>query len=79
MVGGGVSWASTAYYVSSGLWIAVVLLPFCFCMGATIPVAMLAIRRSFRSESQRSFSFLYLANVLGALVGAMLPLLLIEL
>src|SRR5262245_58085506 len=37
VVGGGVSWASITYYLSSGLWIALVLLPFCFCMGATIP------------------------------------------
>jgi spermidine synthase len=48
-------------------------------MGATIPVAMLAIRNTFREEAQRSFSFLYLANVLGAMAGATLPLLLIEL
>jgi spermidine synthase len=71
--------SSVSYYLASGLWVALTLVPWCACMGATIPVAMLAIRRSFSSESQRSFSFLYLANVLGALVGAMLPLLLIEL
>jgi MFS family permease len=47
-------------------------------MGATIPVAMLAINRSFHKDAHRSFSYLYLANVLGALVGATLPLLLIE-
>src|SRR5258708_35220867 len=47
-------------------------------MGATIPVAMLAIRNSFHREASRSFSFLYLANVLGAVVGAIVPLLLIE-
>ena len=47
-------------------------------MGATIPVAMLAINRSFHRDAHRSFSFLYLANVLGALVGATVPLLLIE-
>ncbi len=47
-------------------------------MVATIPVAMLAIRNSFRRETSRSFSFLYLANVLGAVVGTIVPLLLIE-
>ena len=39
---------------------------------------MLAINRSFHKDAHRSFSFLYLANVLGALVGATVPLLLIE-
>ena len=70
--------ASGAYYLSSGVWIALTLVPWCACMGATIPVAMLAIRNSFQRESQRSFSYLYLANVLGAMAGALVPLLLIE-
>jgi spermidine synthase len=70
--------ASWAYYVASGIWVGLVLVPWCACMGATIPVAMLAIRRGIRHESRRSFSFLYLANVLGAVVGATLPLFLIE-
>ena len=48
-------------------------------MGATIPLGMYAIRRDSRLESSRSFSFLYLANVLGAVAGALVPLLLIEL
>ena len=47
-------------------------------MGATIPVAMLAIKNEFRGDSRRSFSFLYLANVLGAVTGAIGPLFLIE-
>ena len=47
-------------------------------MGATIPLAMLAINKSFQREAHRSFSFLYLANVLGAVAGATVPLLLIE-
>ena len=47
-------------------------------MGATIPFAMLAIRSSYQQEAPRSFSYLYLANVLGATTGATLPLLLIE-
>ena len=58
---------------------AVTLVPWCACMGATIPVAMFAIRSDARYESRRSFSFLYLANVLGAVAGAVLPLLFIEL
>ncbi len=71
--------SSLAYYVASGVWIALTLVPWCACMGATIPVAMLAIRNTFQEEAQRSFSFLYLANVLGSMAGATLPLLLIEL
>ncbi len=69
---------SSAYYLGSGLWIAITLIPWCACMGATIPIAMLAIRDGYSQKSSRSFSYLYLANVLGAVVGAILPLLLIE-
>ena len=47
-------------------------------MGATIPLAMLAIRSDARYEARRSFSFLYLANVVGAVAGALVPLYLIE-
>ena len=71
--------SSWAYYLGSGLWIALTLVPWCACMGATIPVAMLAIRRWNPERSQRSFSYLYLSNVLGAVIGATFPLLLIEL
>jgi spermidine synthase len=71
--------SSWTYYSAVGAWIALTLVPWCACMGATIPVGMLAIRESFRQESERSFSFLYLANVLGALAGATISLLLIEL
>jgi len=70
--------SSLAYDLAAGIWIALTLVPWCACMGATIPVAMLAIRNSFRQEAQRSFSYLYLANVLGAMAGAILPLVLIE-
>ena len=48
-------------------------------MGATIPLAMFAISHDARYQSGRSFSFLYLSNVLGAVAGAILPLFLIEL
>lgn len=63
----------------SGAWMALTLVPWCACMGATIPVAMFAIGSDTRYRSRRSFSFLYLANVLGAVAGAVLPLFLIEL
>ena len=71
--------SSGAYYVGSGVCVALTLVPWCACMGATIPLAMLAIRKRWSGESQRSFSYLYLANVLGAVIGASVPLLLIEL
>ncbi len=71
--------SSLAYYLASGTWVALTLIPWCTLMGATIPIAMLAIRNDLRNESPRSFSFLYLSNVLGAVAGATIPLLFIEL
>lgn len=71
--------SSWAYYLGSGVWIALTLVPWCACIGATIPLAMLAIRKQRNRASGRSFSYLYLANVLGAVVGATVPLALIEL
>src|SRR5271166_669923 len=71
--------SSGTYYLVSGAWVALTLIPWCACMGATIPLAMFAIRKNAVYESRRSFSFLYLANVLGAVAGAIIPLFLIEL
>jgi spermidine synthase len=71
--------SSGTYFVLSGVWVALTVVPWCACMGATIPIAMLAIRNWGHQESKRSFSYLYLANVLGAVAGATVPLLLIEL
>ena len=73
------AYSSGSYYLASGLLVAVILLPWCTCMGATFPLAMCAIRNRERAESARSFSFLYLANVIGAVAGAIAPLFLIEL
>ena len=70
--------SSFSYYLGSGAFLAVTLIPWCACMGATIPLGMQAIRCQFRNESPRAFSFLYFANVLGAVVGATIPLILIE-
>jgi spermidine synthase len=77
-LGGSLSLSSFGYYLAAGLWLAFSLVPWCACMGATIPLAMFAIRNDQSLESRRSFSFLYLANVLGAVAGALIPLLLIE-
>jgi spermidine synthase len=60
-----VSWGSASYYTASFFWVAVALLPFSTLMGATFPTAMAALRES------RTFSYLYLANVLGALAGTL--------
>src|SRR6202142_1006230 len=73
------AYSSGAYYVGSGVCVALTLIPWCACMGATIPLAMLAIRKRRSGGGERSFSYLYLANVLGAVIGATVPLLLIEL
>jgi spermidine synthase len=71
--------SSAGYYLASGVCVGFSLIPWCACMGATIPLAMLAIRSHGEGQSQRSFSYLYAANVLGATVGTIIPLLLIEL
>ena len=77
-LGSSLSLSSSGYYVAAGFWLACSLIPWCACMGATIPLGMFAIRSDQRLESRRSFSFLYLANVFGAVAGALIPLLLVE-
>jgi spermidine synthase len=78
-LGNSLSLSSSGYYVAAAVWLACSLIPWCACMGATIPLGMFAIRSDKRLESRRSFSFFYLANVFGAVVGAAVPLLLVEL
>src|SRR5262245_36971865 len=68
----GVAWDSVGYYAASGTWIALALLPPCFAMGATFPLAMAAIRCEFDIHAERSFSYLYLANVVGAAAGTLI-------
>ena len=66
------------YLAASSCVIAVAMLPWCIAMGATFPF-MMAFIKTTESESSGSFSYLYLANVVGALLGAMAtPLILIE-
>jgi spermidine synthase len=77
-IGPSLSLSSGGYYIASGVWLACTLIPWCAFMGATIPLGMFAIRSGGHLESSRSFSFLYLANVLGAVAGSLIPLLLIE-
>ena len=59
---------SVAYLLGSAVAIAISLLPWCIFMGATFP-AMMAFVRQLGGETS-SFSFLYVANVLGAAFGA---------
>ena len=65
------AWQSSRYYLLSGLWIAVTLIPWCTCMGATFPLLMGVIERTSEDEAERSFSYLYVANVFGALLGTL--------
>jgi len=64
-------WQSSGYYVAAGIWIAFALVPWCACMGSTFPLLMAVIRKTNRAASETSFSYLYLANVLGALIGTL--------
>ena len=78
-LGGNATVSSGAFYLLSGAWLALTLIPWCACMGATIPLAMFAIQSARHRQSQRSFSFLYIANVMGAVAGAALAPSLVEL
>ena len=69
-VGSG-SWGSAGYYGASGACVAAALLPFCIAMGTTFPLAMAAIRCGSSATSSRSFSYLYVANVVGATLGTL--------
>ena len=69
--GEGASWGSGGYYAASAAWVVLATLPFCIGMGATFPLAMAAIRRAYPDASSRSFSYLYVANVLGAMAGSL--------
>ena len=66
------AWNSSRYYLLSGIWVAATLVPWCACMGATFPLLMSVIERMPGAESKRSFSYLYVANVLGALLGTII-------
>jgi spermidine synthase len=59
---------SFGYLSLSALVLAASILPWCVCMGATFPFMMAYIRER-DSRNAESFSFLYLANVLGAMSG----------
>jgi spermidine synthase len=62
---------SGVYLFSSAVVLAFSLLPWCLLMGTTFPLVMAYIRER-RDGDAKSFSFLYLANVLGAMSGTLL-------
>src|SRR5258708_7495662 len=78
LFGAGESWlerlgeANTVSYLTlSAVAIALSIFPWCFAMGATFPVMMAYVREHPDADS-KSFSHLYLANVVGASLGALL-------
>lgn len=71
--------ASVQYLVVSGVVLTLALLPWCFFMGVTYPF-MTAFIKEHGVRDESSFSYLYLANVAGALAGVLTTtLVLIEL
>ena len=62
---------SFGYLSLSALVLTASILPWCVCMGATFPFMMAYIRER-DCRNTESFSFLYLANVLGAMSGTFL-------
>jgi spermidine synthase len=61
---------SLGYLSCSGLILAAAILPWCILMGATFPL-MMAFVKERDSTERASFSFLYLANVIGAMAGTL--------
>ncbi len=70
-----------AYTVGSTAILTAILFPFCTAMGLTFPAAVAFLKRAgATAEGRDPFSALYLANVIGALCGAVVtPLFLVEL
>lgn len=62
---------SFSYLLYSGAIVAAAMLPWCVMMGLTFPFMMAFIRETQKTNTQ-SFSFLYQANVLGAIAGTLL-------
>ena len=59
---------SFEYLLFSSILISVSLIPWCLFMGLTFPVIMFFIKQVDPNETT-GFSFLYLANVIGAMLG----------
>jgi spermidine synthase len=83
-LGASAPWASGSHYLGAGVLVTVALLPFCAAMGATFPLGMAALRPLQEAKRESSaagtFSYLYVANVVGAALGTLLSaVMLIEL
>ncbi len=61
---------SFAYLFLSAVCIAAAIFPWCVAMGATFPLVMGFVREE-DGAAQTTFSYLYVANVLGACAGAL--------
>ncbi|HZY99777.1 MAG TPA: hypothetical protein VFE36_09400 [Candidatus Baltobacteraceae bacterium] len=61
---------SNSYLALSAVFIVAAVLPWTFAMGATIPV-MMSFARRIDGRNFSTFSFLYAANVLGGMIGAL--------
>src|SRR5438093_2767647 len=61
-----VAWDSSTYYLACGAWIALPLLLYCIAMVAMFLLGMVALRSLFGERVILSFSFFYVADVLGA-------------
>lgn len=69
---------SWLYMACAAILLTAALLPFCVAMGCTFPAALSFLkRRSDEAAAAHSFSYLYLANVCGAVVGVILPVLIL--
>ena len=70
---------SARYLSLSAIVLTLAILPWCLCMGATMPLMMAYVREREPANAE-SFSFLYLANVIGAMCGTLMTaLVLVEL
>src|SRR4029077_3878175 len=61
---------STRYLFLSALVLGISILPWCILMGFTYPF-MMAFIREVDEGNRTSFSYLYLANVIGAMLGTL--------
>jgi len=62
---------STRYLAGSAFLLALSLFPWCLCMGFTYPLMMETMKEQ-GSTDKTSFSYLYLANTLSAMAGALM-------
>jgi spermidine synthase len=67
----GNDWGSGSYYLASAGFVLIAVLPFSTCMGATFPLGLFVLRKSDSAQGARGFSYLYVANVAGAILGTL--------